>query len=166
VNDNPIPGTVDAQSTKPETQVIRLSSFKAEALVVLQEYYDAVSVVRRDSPRDIQKLIDDSGSGVWLAYRQDVVAGCVVMRPVPSIPDAGECKRLYVRAEHRGHGIADALMDALEEFAKSIGLRWVYLDTYDDLTAAIALYRRRGYRSCVRFNDNPQATMFFRKILT
>jgi hypothetical protein len=56
-------------------------------------------------------------------------------------------------------------MDALEDFARGLGLRWVYLDSYDDLAAALALYRKRGYVTCERFNDNPQATVFMRKSL-
>jgi len=81
------------------------------------------------------------------------------------IPLAGECKRLYVRPKARGRRIADKLLDALEDFARSNGLRWIYLDTYDDLKAAIALYRKRGYVPCERYNDNPQATVFLRKSL-
>ena len=42
-------------------------------------------------------------------------------------------------------------------------MNWIYLDTYDDLKAAIALYIRRGYETCERYNDNPQATVFLRK---
>jgi GNAT superfamily N-acetyltransferase len=63
----------------------------------------------------------------------------------------------------RGHRIADRLLDAQEDFARSKGLRWIYLDSYDDLKVAIALYRKRGYVSCERYNDNPQATVFLRK---
>jgi hypothetical protein len=40
---------------------------------------------------------------------------------------------------------------------------WIYLDSYDDLKAAIALYGKRGYDRCDRYNDNPQATLFMRK---
>jgi GNAT superfamily N-acetyltransferase len=75
----------------------------------------------------------------------------------------GECKRLYVQPVARGHHIADKLLDAQEDFARNQGLRWIYLDSYDDLKVAIALYRKRGYVSCDRYNDNPQATVFLRK---
>ena len=86
-----------------------------------------------------------------------------MLRKLGSIPFAAECKRLYVQPMARGHRIADNLLDAQEDFACDKGLRWIYLDSYDDLKVAIALYRKRGYVSCERYNDNPQATVFLRK---
>jgi GNAT superfamily N-acetyltransferase len=78
---------------------------------------------------------------------------------------ASECKRLYVKPAVRGNHIADRLLDAQEEFARTNGVEWIYLDSYDDLKAAVALYERRGYERCERYNDNPQATVFMRKRL-
>ena len=89
--------------------------------------------------------------------------GCVVLRQLASIPHASECKRLYVKPSARGQRIADTLLDAQEAFARSQGVQWIYLDTYDDLKSAIALYEKRGYQHCERYNDNPQATLFLRK---
>ena len=80
-----------------------------------------------------------------------------------AIPFAGECKRLYVQPAARGRHIADLLLDAQEEFARSQGLRWMYLDSYDDLKVAIALYRKRGYVSCPRYNEQPAGHVFLRK---
>ncbi len=130
---------------------------------LLHEYYDALSVMQRDTPEAIRKIIDDPCSDLWLAYLEENAVGCVVLRTLGSIPFAGECKRLYVQPMARGHRIADKLLDAQEDFARSKGLRWIYLDSYDDLEVAIALYRKRGYVSCERYNDNPQATVFLRK---
>ena len=91
--------------------------------------------------------------------------GCVCLRPLPAIENASECKRLYVRPAGRGMGIANRLMDALESYAGTVGYQAVYLDTYDDLKPAIALYAGRGYKPCERYNNNPQATVFMRKQL-
>jgi len=144
-------------------RIVRLSQPNDDAIRLLQEYYEAVHVVRRDTPEAIQKIIDDPCSGVWLAYLEEEAVGCVVLRKLDSIPFAGECKRLYVQPASRGHRIAEKLLDAQEAFARGQGLSWIYLDSYDDLKTAIALYRRRGYASCERYNDNPQATVFLRK---
>ncbi|MGB0122667.1 MAG: GNAT family N-acetyltransferase, partial [Silvibacterium sp.] len=127
------------------------------------EYYQAVSVVQRDTPEAIQEIIDDPHSGVWLAYLEEKAVGCVVLRKLGSVPFAGECKRLYVQPIARGHRIADKLLDAEEDFARSTGLHWIYLDSKDDLKVALALYQKRGYVSCERYNNNPQATIFLRK---
>lgn len=150
---------------RPEVRIIRLMKMNDDALRLLGEYYEAVHVVQRDSPAAMKKIVGDESSGVWLAHLNDEAVGCVVLRRMASIPFAGECKRLYVRPEARGKGIADALLDAMEEYALRRGMRWIYLDSYDDLKAAIALYKKRGYLPCERYNDNPQATMFLRKQL-
>jgi ribosomal protein S18 acetylase RimI-like enzyme len=78
---------------------------------------------------------------------------------------AGEVKRLYVRPTFRERGIAERLLEALERFAASRDAEWLYLDTTDELQAAIAFYERHGYLRCDRYNDNPQATIFMRKRL-
>jgi DNA-binding MarR family transcriptional regulator/GNAT superfamily N-acetyltransferase len=147
----------------PAVRIERLTAVNHDVIVILQEYYEAVQVVWRDQPADIQRILAESASGIWLAYIGGEVVGCVVLRNLPSIPLAGECKRLYVKPAARGHRIADRLMDALEEFAVSESIEWIYLDTYDDLKTAITLYERRGYQQCERYNENPQATLFMRK---
>jgi DNA-binding MarR family transcriptional regulator/GNAT superfamily N-acetyltransferase len=148
---------------KPPVRIVGLTQVNDHALAILQEYYEAVHVVQRDTPRSIQKIVDAPASGIWLAYLGDEVVGCVVLRKLASIPLASECKRLYVRPSARGNRIADKLLDAQEAFARSQGVEWIYLDSYNDLKTAIALYEKRGYQRCERYNDNPQATLFMRK---
>src|ERR1700679_1985246 len=108
--------------SKPEehfVRIVRLSKSNADAAQLLQEYYEAVSVVRRDPPAAMQKIIDAPGSGMWLAYLGEKVVGCVVLRALSSIAFAGECKRLYVKPAARGHRIAHKLLDTLEDFARN-----------------------------------------------
>ena len=156
--------TLNESSSEP-LRIIRLTETSDEALQLLQEYYEAVHVVQRDTPEKIQSILDDRASGMWIAYLAEKAVGCVVLRKLSSIPRAAECKRLYVQPSARGHRIADKLMNALEGFASTQGLDSIYLDSYHDLKAAIALYRKRGYTECERYNDNPQATIFLRKPL-
>jgi GNAT superfamily N-acetyltransferase len=110
-------------------------------------------------------MLKAPASGIWLAYLAEEVVGCVALRKLDSMVSAAECKRLYVRPAARGNRIADKLLDAMEAFALAEHVEWIYLDTYDDLKTAIALYERRGYQRCERYNDNPQATLYMRKHL-
>jgi putative acetyltransferase len=57
----------------------------------------------------------------------------------------GEVKRLFVRPEARGRGVAKALMAAIEARAAAAGLRTVRLETGERLQPAVALYRALGY---------------------
>ena len=153
---------LSAQEKGP-VRIVRLTAASEDAMTILHEYYEAVRVVQRDNPGSLQEIINAPGSGVWLAYLGDKVVGCVVLRKLAAIPLASECKRLYVKPCARGNRIAEMLLDAQEAFARMQGVEWIYLDSYDDLKTAIALYERRGYERCERYNDNPQATLFMRK---
>ena len=146
-------------------RIERLTDAHPDALAMLEEYYEAVQVVHRDKPEAIQTIVNEPASGLWLASLKDEVVGCVVLRRLASISLASECKRLYVKPAARGNSVGDKLLDAQEEYARSCGLEWIYLDTHDGLKVAIALYERRGYQRCERYNDNPQATLFMRKRL-
>jgi GNAT superfamily N-acetyltransferase len=118
----------------------------------------------RDAPATFERYFEPD-SGLWLARAGAAVVGCIALRPLPSIArDAGEVKRLYVQPAARGKGFADALLDALETYATG-RYRGLYLDTKDDLLPAIRFYERRGYARIPRYNDNPQATIFMRRML-
>jgi DNA-binding MarR family transcriptional regulator/ribosomal protein S18 acetylase RimI-like enzyme len=155
-----------ARNQNSPAKVVRASlSHATDARTLLNEYYHHVDVKHRDTPDTIHKLLTSPDSGFWIAYVGDTAAGCVALKPLKGFRSAAECKRLYVRAQFRRRGIAEALLDAMEAFARSSSLRWIYLDSKDDLQVAIALYRRRGYKPCERYNDNTQATIFLRKSL-
>lgn len=159
---------MNAQSSdtpEPPIRIERITALNNAALAILEEYYEAVHVVKRDGPEAMQALLAEPDAGMWVAHLGDQIVGCVVLRPLPSVARAAECKRLYVKPEARGQHIADRLMDTLEDFARARAIEWIYLDSYDDLKAAIALYERRGYEHCARYNENPQATVFLRKRL-
>lgn len=74
-----------------------------------------------------------------------------------------EVKHVFVEPEARGHGVATAIMDAVEEAARALGAASIVLDTNDSLVAAGAMYRSRGYARVAPFNDNPNATAWYRK---
>lgn len=138
---------------------------RVTAFQLVEEYNDAVGVVLRDSPDSFQKDYFRSGSGLWLAEAKGRVAGCIALRPLRTREQAGEIKRLYVRPEFRGSGAALALLVALEQYAEARGYEWLYLDSKDDLKAALRFYDRHGYEPCERYNRNQQATVFLRKAL-
>jgi GNAT superfamily N-acetyltransferase len=55
-----------------------------------------------------------------------------------------EVQKLAVRADRRGGGIGAALLEALVERARALGLRLLWLTTHAD-TASDAFYVRRGW---------------------
>jgi DNA-binding MarR family transcriptional regulator/GNAT superfamily N-acetyltransferase len=103
--------------------------------------------------------------GVFLVARIDdsVVACGGVQRHSRTI---GEIKRMWVDPTWRGCGLGVRTLAALEEAARDLGYREVYLDTNGVLTEAIAMYDAAGYRRIARYNDNPYAQAWFAKRLS
>ncbi|WP_254452005.1 helix-turn-helix domain-containing GNAT family N-acetyltransferase [Duganella vulcania] len=148
----------------PATRVVRATAAELDdARHLLHEYFDVINVVLRDDDDAIRAFLNDTSSAMWIAYVDGEAAACVAMRPLQEVAGATECKRLYVADRFRRRGLAEALMQALESHAAQAGYDAVYLDTKDDLHAAIRLYEQLGYERCARYNDNPQATIFMRK---
>lgn len=109
-------------------------------------------------------------NGVFaVAYDDGVAVGCGGLRRIADDPDATttdvrfEVKHVFVTPAGRGKGVATALMDALEWEGAALGATSIVLDTNDSLVAAGAMYRSRGYERVAPFNDNPNATAWFRK---
>ncbi len=135
------------------------------AYAIVEEYYESMNVVARDTRDEFAQLYFKNGAGIWLAWLEEKAIGCIGLRAMPQFTDSGEVKRLYVRPEYRGRGMAATLYDALQSYATNSGYRWLYLDTADNMTAAIRFYEQQGYECCARYNENPQATIFMRKEL-
>jgi GNAT superfamily N-acetyltransferase len=77
-----------------------------------------------------------------------------------------EVKHLFVAPSARGRGLGAALLDELERRARSVGAATLVLDTNRSLLAAGGLYRRAGFVPVAAYNDNPNATDWYRKRLS
>jgi len=147
-------------------KIHRASVIEAEAAYkIVCAYYEEIGVVARDDRAAFEREYFGDGAGVWLATADGEAIGCIALRRLPRPRKSGEIKRLYVRMGHRGQGIAETLLKALEAYAMEHGYARLYLDSKKDLMPAIRFYRRHGYLPCERYNDNPQATVFMCKQL-
>ncbi|MFJ3381474.1 GNAT family N-acetyltransferase [Curtobacterium sp. NPDC090217] len=106
-------------------------------------------------------------NGVFAVASDDAgrALGCGGLRRIADDGDdvRFEVKHVFVTPEGRGRGVATAIMDELERAAAGLGATSIVLDTNDSLVAAGAMYRSRGYARVEPFNDNPNATAWYRK---
>ena len=70
-------------------------------------------------------------------------------------PDYAEVKRLYVSPRCRGHGIAQAILQRLEQSALSLGIDTLRLETGIHQPEALALFTAFGFNRCERFGNYP-----------
>lgn len=79
--------------------------------------------------------------GAWVALDGDCVVGHVGLS-VPAPGRMPSVTRLFVDPDHRGRGIADALLDVAEQAVPGSHVR---LDVTEETPAAWRLYERRGW---------------------
>ena len=82
-------------------------------------------------------------------------------------PQFGELKRMFVLPQHRGGGIAQAILAFLEAQAAKQGCRLLLLETGIHQPEALGLYARCGYAHCGPFAGytNDPFSVFMRKQL-
>ena len=90
---------------------------------------------------------------ILLAKQGDHVLGCIALKPLAA--GIAEIKRLYVRPQARGQGVAKALVDALLKEAAELGYTQVKLDTLPQMETAIALYKSFGFTDTPPYGSHP-----------
>lgn len=149
------------------------------ALALLTEYFSARAESFPAGPEAYRTVFPSPDAfvppnGVFLLVEGEDLAGDAadvacggIRRIAPS--DGGatrfEVKHLYVQPHMRGSGLGGALLAELERRAAELGADEVVLDTNSSLESAGRLYARAGYASIPPYNDNPNATHWYRKVL-
>lgn len=86
----------------------------------------------------------DSIKHVIVAYHNDVPVGCGAIKTFSA--NVMEVKRMYVKPESRGQGVASLILMELEGWAKSLGYAKCVLETGKRQEEAVALYQKNGYQ--------------------
>ena len=118
----------------------------------LQAMYDQYNVI-------------ESIETVVIAYLDQLPVGCGGIKRYDQT--TVELKRMYVRPEHRGKGIAGRLLAELETWARELGFSAVLLETGRKQAEAIGLYTKHGYRQIENYGQyrGVANSVCFRKVL-
>ena len=144
------------------------------------EWEDAASVELRAAQRAelaIRYETDDSEPGpapsagditvFYVAYDDDgTPLGCGGLRQLDE--SHGEVKRMFVHPEHRGSGVAGAILATLETDAANRGWDRLVLETGDRQPDAIRFYQREGYTRIANFGhyaDSAASVCFAKPLL-
>lgn len=101
---------------------------------------------------DVSSLLEQN---VLFAVVRDAAGASVGCGAIVVTPEYGEVKRMYIRPQARGRGLARRLIETLEAKAMERGCRTFMLETGPALVEAVNLYERVGYQHRGPFGDYP-----------
>ncbi|MCA8910903.1 MAG: ATP-dependent Clp protease adaptor ClpS [Planctomycetes bacterium] len=96
---------------------------------------------------------------ILLAELDNAPAACIALRRLGDA--ACELKRMYVKPEHRGRGLASALVSEALQFANNQRYMRVLLDTLGSMKAARKLYESFGFVETDPYYINPLPDVVF-----
>jgi len=134
----------------------------AEYFAELGRRFDAGFDPARSISADNAELTPPAGL-LLLATLHGEPVGCGALKLHSDEP--AEIKRMWVSPDARGLGLGRRLLAELERTAVARRAPAVRLETNQNLTEAIALYRSAGYQEVPAFNAEPYAHHWFEKSL-
>jgi putative acetyltransferase len=96
---------------------------------------------------DLFSLFRKPGSVYWIAEENGkIIGGCGIFS-TPGLPE-GCCElvKFYLLSSQRGKGTGRKLLEMSLESARKLGYRQVYLESLPELSRAIGLYEKTGFR--------------------
>jgi GNAT superfamily N-acetyltransferase len=105
------------------------------------------SYIARSLAEEIDRIpayYRERGGEFWVAIRDKSIIGMFGLEPAGA--DSLELRRMYVDPSARRCGIASVMLRFAEDECRRLGARKLELSTSELQSAAIALYKRAGYR--------------------
>ena len=103
----------------------------------------------------------------YIAFQGDEVLGGIGLAELDFINDCAELQKLYLKDSAKGSGIGYVLIRMIEDKARELGYKQMYLETHTNLPAAIHIYEKSGYELIEKPAEVVHSTMnrFFLKKL-
>lgn len=89
--------------------------------------------------------IDRPGRGYFILEDEGELAGGVGVAEYDPREGCAELQKLYLADRLKGQGFGYLLLDRAIDFARELGYREMYIETHHNLSAAVHLYRKRGF---------------------
>ncbi|MDY0905686.1 GNAT family N-acetyltransferase [Pedobacter sp. CFBP9032] len=116
---------------------------------ILREFkIDKPGTVYTDPTTDhLSDVFKTEQSAYWIAEEDDkIIGGCGIF-PTAGLPDGCvELVKLYTSAAARGKGVGKMLMQKSIESAQQFGYNEIYLESFPELTTAIGMYEKAGFK--------------------
>ena len=109
--------------------------------------------------QSLEKMYGPPDGGIILCKQDNEFIACVAIRKFAD--GIAELKRMYVQPAYQHMGIGKALMERSIELATTCCYKKIVLDTLNDMTPAIQLYKRYGFTETTAYYYNPNATVVY-----
>ena len=93
---------------------------------------------------------DRPGRAYYVLLEDGAVTGGVGLAQFEGLPGCCELQKLYLSPAAQGRGLGYRMIRFIEDRARALGYRQMYLETHTNLQAAIHEYERSGYRQIPR----------------
>ena len=80
----------------------------------------------------------------------NAVIGGIGLDELAFMDDTAELQKLYLTDKAKGAGLSYKLIDLIEDSARNMGYKQMYLETHDNLATAIHVYEKCGYKEIER----------------
>ena len=112
-------------------------------------------------------LADKAKRFYYIAEEEGRVIGGIGMAEFEFFDQCAELQKLYLTDTAKGKGTGYKLISLLEDKARELGYKKLYLETHTNLEAAIHIYERSGYSKIEKPDGVVHATMnrFYIKVL-
>ena len=87
------------------------------------------------------------------------VVGGVGIAEFDGIENCAELQKLYLDDSVKGKGYGKELMKAAEDSARALGYENLYLETHTNLSAALKLYEKTGFKRIEKPHSTQHGTM-------
>lgn len=131
---------------------VRIQSFTSglEAKIIdlilpIQQEEFRVPITAEDQPdlRNIPEVYQRGRGGFWVALSGKEVVGTIALIDYGT---GGALRKMFLRQDQRGRGLAQALLDTLVDHARTQGIPRILLGTLAQMKAAHRFYEKNGFQ--------------------
>ncbi|WP_243384238.1 GNAT family N-acetyltransferase [Geothrix alkalitolerans] len=133
-----MPFLIQAFQAGLEDQVLDL-------ILPIQQIEFGVPITARDQPdlARIPEVYQAGRGGFWVGLAEGKVVGTLGLIDFGS---GGALRKMFLRRDHRGSGLAQALLDTLLDHARNHAIPGLWLGTLPHMGAAHRFYERNGFQ--------------------
>jgi GNAT superfamily N-acetyltransferase len=111
-----------------------------------EEFKVAITPDEQPDLRNIPGFYQKDKGNFWLAVTGNTVVGTIALLDIDN--NQGALRKMFVSENYRGrqHGVGQALLDKLLEWAKQNGFSEIYLGTTEKFIAAHRFYEKNNFK--------------------